>query len=44
MGLAGIAGGSVGGWIKDAWGGSYMYYMGVGMACIAAVLLLGTHA
>ncbi|MCP1309443.1 MFS transporter [Paenibacillus tyrfis] len=44
LGLAGIVGGSVGGWIKDEWGGSYMYYMGAGMACIAAVLLLGTHA
>ncbi|MBP1154759.1 MULTISPECIES: MFS transporter [unclassified Paenibacillus] len=43
LGLSGITGGFIGGWIKDEWGGAYMYIFGAGMTCIAAVLLLGTH-
>lgn len=43
LGLAGITGGFVGGWIKDEWSGAYMYIFGAGMTCIAAILLLGTH-
>ncbi|SDI61211.1 MFS transporter [Paenibacillus naphthalenovorans] len=43
LGLAGITGGFVGGWIKDEWSGAGMYMFGAGMTCIAAILLLGTH-
>ncbi|TVY08246.1 MFS transporter [Paenibacillus cremeus] len=44
LGLAGITGGFVGGWVKDHLGGHYMYYLGSIMSLLAAVLLLGTHA
>ncbi|AFC28811.1 major facilitator superfamily protein [Paenibacillus mucilaginosus 3016] len=44
LGLAGITGGSAGGWVKDHWGGSGMYYGGAVLTATAAVLLLGTHA
>ncbi|MFD0678126.1 MULTISPECIES: MFS transporter [unclassified Paenibacillus] len=44
LGLAGLAGGFVGGFIKDLWGGSAMYIFGAIMTAIAAILLLGTHA
>lgn len=44
LGMAGITGGAVGGWIKDMWGGQAMYQSGAVMTLVAAVLLLGTHA
>ncbi|MDF2962232.1 MAG: transporter [Paenibacillus sp.] len=44
LGMAGITGGFVGGYIKDLWGGQSMYSFGAVMTAIAAVLLLGTHA
>ncbi|MFC6230476.1 MFS transporter [Paenibacillus allorhizosphaerae] len=44
LGLAGITGGLAGGWVKDHMGGAAMYQLGAGMALVAAVLLLGTHA
>ncbi|MBD0381130.1 MFS transporter [Paenibacillus sedimenti] len=44
MGLAGIIGGSIGGWLSDEWGGSSMYLFGTIMAFIAACLFLGTQA
>lgn len=44
LGLAGITGGFVGGYIKDLWGGQAMYGFGACLTAIAAVLLLGTHA
>jgi PPP family 3-phenylpropionic acid transporter len=44
LGLAGITGGFVGGFIKDNWGGQWMYLLGAGMTAVAAVLFLGTHA
>jgi PPP family 3-phenylpropionic acid transporter len=43
LGMAGLTGGFVGGFIKDIWGGSGMYVFGAIMTAIAAVLLLGTH-
>lgn len=43
LGLAGITGGFVGGYIKDMWGGQAMYSFGACMTAIAAVLMLGTH-
>ncbi|TDF95848.1 MFS transporter [Paenibacillus piri] len=43
LGLAGITGGFVGGFIKDMWGGHSMYIFGAIMTAIAAVLLFGTH-
>jgi PPP family 3-phenylpropionic acid transporter len=44
LGMAGIVGGCVGGFIKDYWGGQTMYIFGAVMTAIAAVLLFGTHA
>jgi PPP family 3-phenylpropionic acid transporter len=43
IGLAGIVGGFVGGFIKDHWGGHTMYMFGAVLTAIAAVLLFGTH-
>ncbi|WP_240419051.1 MFS transporter [Paenibacillus periandrae] len=43
LGLAGITGGFVGGYIKDLWGGQWMYVLGACMTALAAVLFLGTH-
>ncbi|WP_079908615.1 MFS transporter [Paenibacillus sp. 32352] len=44
LGLAGITGGFVGGYIKDEWGGHAMYSFGAVLTAAAAVLILGTHA
>jgi PPP family 3-phenylpropionic acid transporter len=44
LGLAGIIGGMVGGWIKDEWGGASMYGFGAILTFIAAILFFGTHA
>ncbi|WP_282936727.1 MFS transporter [Paenibacillus sp. RC67] len=44
LGMAGITGGFVGGYIKDEWGGHAMYIFGAVMTAVASVLILGTHA
>lgn len=44
LGLAGITGGFVGGYVKDLWGGQWMYLLGACVAALAAMLFLGTHA
>ncbi|MDD9265694.1 MFS transporter [Paenibacillus sp. GCM10023248] len=44
MGLAGIIGGSVGGWLSEQWGGASMYVFATVMSAIAAVMFLGTQA
>lgn len=44
LGLAGIAGGSLGGWMKEMWGGGGMYWMGAGFTLLAAVLFFVTQA
>ncbi|WP_028547873.1 MFS transporter [Paenibacillus sp. UNC451MF] len=44
LGMAGITGGFVGGYIKDEWGGHAMYSFGAVMTAVASVLILGTHA
>ncbi|TXK86053.1 MFS transporter [Paenibacillus sp. N3.4] len=44
MGLAGIIGGLVGGWLSDRWGGASMYVFATGMSAIAACLFLSTQA
>jgi PPP family 3-phenylpropionic acid transporter len=44
LGLAGITGGFIGGYIKDQWGGHWMYTGGAGLTAIAALLFLVTHA
>ncbi|WP_240689323.1 MFS transporter [Ammoniphilus sp. YIM 78166] len=42
MGLAGITGGGVGGWIMQEWGGETMYFVGASMTFLATVLLIVT--
>ncbi|NOV00804.1 MFS transporter [Paenibacillus sp. LMG 31457] len=44
MGLAGIIGGSIGGWLSEQWGGASMYVFATIMSAIAAVMFLGTQA
>lgn len=44
MGLAGITGGTVGGWLSEQWGGSSMYVFGMLMTLLATILLFGTQA
>lgn len=44
MGLAGIIGGSIGGWLSEQWGGASMYVFATVMSAIAAALFLGTQA
>lgn len=44
LGLAGITGGTVGGWIEGKWGGPAMYGFGAALSLAAAVLFLLTHA
>jgi PPP family 3-phenylpropionic acid transporter len=44
LGLAGITGGLIGGWINGEWGGSAMYSFGAVLTFISSILLLGTHA
>ncbi|NHW36735.1 MFS transporter [Paenibacillus aceris] len=44
MGLAGIIGGSIGGWLSEQWGGASMYVFATVMSAIAAVMFLGTQA
>ncbi len=44
LGLAGIIGGTVGGWLNEGWGGVGMYVFALIMSAIAAVLFFGTHA
>ncbi|GGI45463.1 putative transporter YwbF [Paenibacillus marchantiophytorum] len=44
MGLAGIIGGSVGGWLSEEWGGASMYIFATIMSAVAACLFLGTQA
>jgi PPP family 3-phenylpropionic acid transporter len=43
LGLAGITGGTVGGWISDQWGGASMYIFGASLAFLATILFFGTH-
>ncbi|BFT70528.1 MFS transporter [Paenibacillus sp. P36] len=43
MGLAGIIGGSIGGWLSEQWGGASMYVFATVMSAIAAVMFLGTQ-
>ncbi|MED4602483.1 MFS transporter [Paenibacillus validus] len=44
LGLAGIAGGYAGGFVKDVFGGNDMYLFGAVIAGLAAVLTFGTQA
>ena len=44
MGLAGIIGGSVGGWLSEQWGGASMYVFASVMSAIAAGMFFGTQA
>ncbi|WP_248924884.1 MFS transporter [Paenibacillus hamazuiensis] len=44
LGLAGVTGGTLGGMIKDHWGGEHMYSAGAAMALLAAVMFFATHA
>lgn len=44
LGLAGIAGGYVGGTLLDHWGGFGLYGMGAIISSLAAIMFIGTHA
>ncbi|SDO26927.1 MFS transporter, PPP family, 3-phenylpropionic acid transporter [Paenibacillus sp. yr247] len=44
MGLAGIIGGAVGGWLSEQWGGASMYVFATVMSAIAAGMFFGTQA
>ena len=43
LGLAGLVGGLVGGWLYDQSGGMAMYMFAVGLTVISSILLLFTH-
>lgn len=43
LGLAGLVGGLVGGWLYDQSGGMSMYMFAVGLSVVSSVLLLFTH-
>jgi PPP family 3-phenylpropionic acid transporter len=44
LGLSGITGGTVGGWLNEQWGGSSMYVFGAALTFLATILLFGTQA
>lgn len=44
LGLAGITGGIVGGWINGEWSGSVMYSVGAVLTAVSSLLLFTTHA
>jgi len=43
LGMAGITGGVIGGWINGNWGGAAMYYFASAVSFVAALLFLSTH-
>lgn len=43
IGLAGLIGGTVGGWIYDRWGGEGMYLFGAGVSLLVAMLFAATR-
>jgi len=43
MGLAGMIGGTVGGWLNELWGGASMYVFAAGLSLLAACLFFATH-